>query len=139
LRCFRRLAERRGGMLVSIMAKAYGKIPRTGSRKTPAPPAEILVRIRGRHTLEQITEQVQIMIARLQDQNVYGVQEFRVRCEPLDAKGKPVALRDAEGKPLAVLDIPAPETPPPPYRPATYEPVGDPSRSGPRFQREGEH
>jgi hypothetical protein len=98
------------------MAKAYGKIPRTGGRKTPAPPAELLVRIRGRHTLEQITEQMQIMVARLQDQNIYGVQEFRVRCEPLDAKGKPAALWDQEGKPVAILDIPTPKTPPP-YRP----------------------
>src|SRR4051794_15435755 len=106
-------------MLVSIMAKAYGKIPRGSKKATPAPPAEILVRIGGRHTLEQITEQLQIMISRLQDQNVHGVQEFRVRCEPLDAKGKPVALWDAEGRPLAILDISAPETPPP-YRPARY-------------------
>lgn len=56
------------------------------------------------------------MIARLQDQNVGGVQNFRVRCETLDDRAQPVALWDAHGQPLAVLEIPTPEIRPP-YRP----------------------
>lgn len=97
------------------MARSYGKIPRGGKREQPAPPAEIRIRIPGRHTLEQLSLDLQRAVARLQEHNVYGVQNFRIQLQPLDQDGKPIGLWTEDGNPVEVINIPEPK-PEPPYR-----------------------
>jgi hypothetical protein len=95
------------------MARQYGEFSRKGAQKPTPPPAEILINITGRHTLEQITHEFQKAIAILQEHDVYGVEKLRMRFQPLDEKGARRALWAEDGKAIEKIDIPeVPATPP---------------------------
>ena len=97
------------------MTRAYGKIPRKGHKATVAPPAEIQINIAGRHTIEQLSHELQKAMARLQEHDVHGVQKVRMRLQPLDEKGDSMALWRENGEVVETIQIPEPE-PEPPYR-----------------------
>ena len=97
------------------MTKPYGKIPRKSHKAQPPPSAELQINITDRHTLEQFSHELQKVIGRLQEHDVYGVQRISISLETLDDKGERVAYSDA-GKPVQLIQIP--EVPVPPrYRP----------------------
>lgn len=97
------------------MSRSYGKIPRGGRKDQPAAPADLQINITGRHTLEQLSMELQKAIAQLQEQHVYGVQKVRIRLEALDTKGELIALYDEDGRPIPLIQIP-PLKAEPPYR-----------------------
>ncbi len=97
------------------MTRSYGKIPRKGHKAQPPPSAEIQINITGRHTLEQLSLELQKALARLQEHDVYGVQKVRIRLQPLDEKGQGVSLWKETGEPLETIQIPDEPTVPP-YR-----------------------
>ena len=97
------------------MTRAYGKIPRKGGKVTAVPPAEIQINITGRHTIEQLSHELQKAIARLQEHDVHGVQKVRMRLQPLDEKGDSMALWRENGEAVEIIHIPEPQ-PEPPYR-----------------------
>jgi hypothetical protein len=103
-------------MLPRFMTRPYGKISRTTRRDPPAAPTDLQINITGRHTLEQLSMELQVVIARLQEAHAYGVQNVRIRLEPTDKQGERITLFDQEGKPVQLMRVP--ELPPePPYRP----------------------
>jgi hypothetical protein len=77
-------------------------------RKPPAAPApsELQINLTERHTYEQLSLELQRVVAILQDHGVYGVEKFRMRLLPLDEQGNPVALFDEDGQQITVIDIP---------------------------------
>lgn len=89
------------------MSRPYGRMPRQGSKAPAAPAAlEVQINLTERHTLEQVSLELQKAIAILQDHGVYGVEKFRMRLQPLDDQAKPVALFDETGQQITVIDIP---------------------------------
>ena len=97
------------------MSRPYGKIPRKGAKPVAAPPAEIQINIAGRHTIEQLSLELQRALARLQEHDVYGVQKVRIRLQPLDEQGNSMALWREDGQAIELIEIPEPP-PEPPYR-----------------------
>jgi hypothetical protein len=98
------------------LSRQYGKIPR-GGRKQPeaSQPAEIQVNITGRHTMEQLALEVQRALAMVQDFGAAGLEKFRFRLLPLDARAEPTILRDRAGQIVTTINIPD-EPPEKPYR-----------------------
>ena len=116
------------------MTGSYGKTPRPRRQPPTAPTAEIQINITGRHTLEQLSLEVQRAIARLQDHGIAGVEKFRVRLLPLDEAAAPMAVWDDDGQQVLTINIP--DLPPEkPYR--DNEPgVGvSPAEPGPGSRR----
>jgi hypothetical protein len=100
------------------MKQPWGEFKRGKAKPPTPPPASVIVKIHGRHTLEQFSLELQKAVARLQEQHVFGIEECRFTINPLDEKGQPMALRDAKGEFMSRLEIGAPP-PDPPYRPGT--------------------
>ena len=97
------------------MTRSYGKTPRPRRQPPSAPTAEIQINITGRHTLEQLSLEVQRAIARLQDHGIDGVEKFRVRLLPLDEAAASMAVWDDDGQQVLTINIP--DLPPEkPYR-----------------------
>ncbi len=94
------------------MSQPYGTYARSRKRSAPALPTTLAVTIHGRHDLEQFSLELQKLVARLQEQGVYGVQACTLSLEPLDDKVRPKVLWDAQGAPIAELHIAAPPAPP---------------------------
>jgi hypothetical protein len=116
------------------MTRSYGKTHRPARQQPIAPPAEIQINITGRHTLEQLSLEVQRAIERLNVHGVAGVEKFRIRLLPLDDAGAPVAVWDDHGQQVLTINIP--DLPPEkPYR--DNEPgVGvSPAEPGPGSRR----
>lgn len=90
------------------------KYARTVRKPKPAAaPAtkNVRVKIHGRHDLEQLSMQLQKMIASLQDRNVHAVQWCSVYFEPLDSQGERKGLWDEKGRAVEVIEIGAPSKP----------------------------
>lgn len=106
------------------MGHSYGKMPRRQGKKNggqpPDPsPSELLIAVHGRHTLEQLAREMQMVIARLQDLGVYGVEKFRIRLETRDHQGQPSFTSDRAGERVKVIQINEPASPP--YLPGPYD------------------
>jgi hypothetical protein len=66
------------------------------------------VKIEGRHDLEEFSLALQVLIARLQDMGVSGVQNVSLYFEPLDCHGLRTMLLDEHGKPAEALTVSRP-------------------------------
>lgn len=96
------------------MKQPYGKYQR--GKSSPAPSADRLaITIHGRHTLEQLSLELQKMIAELQEHGVHGVEACSLYLKPLDEQAGRIALWNDKGEPISRLDVPRQATPPP-YR-----------------------
>ncbi len=116
------------------MTRSYGKPARSSRQPPTAPPAEIQINITGRHTLEQLSLELQRAIERLNVHGITGVERFRVRLLPLDDAAAPMTVWDAHGQQVQTINIP--DLPPEkPYR--DNEPgVGvSPAEPGPGSRR----
>jgi hypothetical protein len=97
------------------MTRNYGRMKRPARQEPTAPPAEIQINITGRHTLEQLSLELQRAVARLQDHGITGVEKFRARLLPLDEAAAPMAAWDQHGQQVLTINIP--DLPPEkPYR-----------------------
>ncbi len=56
--------------------------------------------------MEQLALEVQRALAMVQDYGAVGLEKFRFRLLPLDAKAAPMVLRDRQGQPVQVINIP---------------------------------
>lgn len=97
------------------MTKSYGKLPRGGKKTGTAPSDSLVVKIHGRHDIEQFSLELQKAVAQLHDLGAFGVEACSIYLKPLDEKGSRIALWDEKGEPITRLEISAPEAPPP-YR-----------------------
>ena len=116
------------------MTRSYGRTQRPNRQPSIALPAEIQINITGRHTLEQLSLELQRAVARLQDYGITGVEKFRVRLLPLDEAAAPISVLDDHGQQVLTINIP--DLPPEkPYR--DNEPgVGvSPAEPGPGSRR----
>lgn len=115
------------------MTRSYGKTKRPNRQPPIALPAEIQINITGRHTLEQLSLEVQRAIERLNVYGITGVEKFRVRLLPLDETAAPMSVLDDHGQQVLTINIP--DLPPQkPYR--DNEPgVGVSVRSSQRNER----
>jgi hypothetical protein len=81
---------------------------RRGQAASPEQPSRVHVKVNGRHDLEQVCFAVQTLIARLQDQDVYALEDLSIYCAPVNAQGERMLLKDAKGKPIELLPITLP-------------------------------
>ena len=120
------------GWRAKTMTRSYGKTPRPSRKLPTAPSAEIQINIIGRHTLEQLSLEVQRAIERLNVHGVTGVERFRVRLLPLDNAAAPMTLWNEHGQQIQAINIP--DLPPEkPYR--DNEPGVGVSPAGPGTRR----
>jgi len=97
------------------MKQPYGTFKKG---KATAPPSadRVVIDIRDRHTIEQMSLELQKMLARLHDLGAYGIEACSIYLKPLDEKGEVIALYDAKGKQVMKLQFP-PLLEATPYRP----------------------
>ena len=67
------------------------------------------MKIHSLYTLEQISLELQKVVAQLYDHGAYGLEDCRIYLKPLNDKAERIALYDAEDKPVETIDINAPE------------------------------
>jgi len=97
------------------MAQSYGKMPRGKGKSTAPSDDRVLVKIHGRHDMEQFSLELQKAVAQLHDLGAFGIEECSIYLRPCDAKGERVALWNEKGEPVTRIEVSAPPSAPP-YR-----------------------
>jgi hypothetical protein len=94
------------------MKQPYGKMSKAKTTKGPSAD-RLVIDIRDRHTIEQMSLELQKMLATLHDLGAYGMEACTIYLKPLDQKGELIALYDEKGSQITRLQFPpAAETKP---------------------------
>lgn len=89
------------------MKQPYGKYSKAKTTKGPSTD-RLMIDIRDRHNIEQISLELQKMLARLHDLGMHGMEDCTIYLKPLDEKGERIALYNEKNEPISRLEFPPP-------------------------------